>query len=204
MNKKTRKPKSMSKYYEIRGFLSAASLRFQEHKSKIAQHISLALADDLQLNQSRILEAAPLNVSFLNFLLAKQNNLVSCLGECSELISWREAGFGKLPKEFSKRIFVSELIGPNGLFDSTHVRIGLLIMHEQIAYPKHWHDAEELYLVLNGNAYWSVDDGPDVLYPPDSFVHHKSCQPHSMTTQAEPLLALWGWTGDIDGKSYSV
>ena len=88
----------MSKYNEIRGFLSAASLRFQEHKSKIAQHISLALADDLKLNQSGILEAAPLNVSFHNFLLTKQTNLVSCLGECSELISWREAGFGKLPK----------------------------------------------------------------------------------------------------------
>ena len=49
----------MSDYNEIRGFLSAASLRFQDHKSKIAQHISLALADDPKLNQNRIPEAAP-------------------------------------------------------------------------------------------------------------------------------------------------
>ena len=194
----------MSDYNEIRGFLSAASLRFQDHKSKIAQHISLALADDPKLNQNRIPEAAPVTVSLHNLLPKKQTNLISRLATCADSLSWREAGFGKLPKEFSKRIFASELIGPNGLFESTNIRIGLLIQQEKIAYPKHWHDAEELYLVLNGNAYWSVDYDPAVPYRPDSFVQHKSCQPHSMTTQAEPLLALWGWTGDIDGKSYSI
>ena len=194
----------MSDYNELRGFLSAASLRFQDHESKIAQHISLALADDPKLNQNRIPEAAPVTVLLHNVLPKKQTNLISRLAKCADSLSWREAGFGKLPKELSKRIFASELIGPNGFFESTNIRIGLLIQQEKIAYPKHWHDAEELYLVLNGNAYWSVDDDPAVLYRPDSFVHHKSCQPHSMTTQAEPLLALWGWTGDIDGNSYST
>jgi len=194
----------MSDYNELRGFLSAASLRFQDHESKIAQHISLALADDPKLNQNRIPEAAPVTVLLHNVLPKKQTNLISRLAKCADSLSWREAGFGKLPKELSKRIFASELIGPNGFFESTNIRIGLLIQQEKIAYPKHWHDAEELYLILNGNAYWSVDDNPADLYPPDSFVHHKSCQPHSMTTQAEPLLALWGWTGDIDGNSYST
>jgi dimethylpropiothetin dethiomethylase len=194
----------MSEYTKMRGFLSAASLRFQNHKSKIAQDISLALADDLKLNQKRIPEAAPVNVSLPDFLPMKQTNLTRCLVTCADSLSWREAGFGKLPKEFSKRIFASELIGPNGLFESTNIRIGLLIQHEQIAYPKHWHEAEELYLILNGNAYWNIDDDPAVLCSPDSFVHHKSHQPHSMATQAEPLLALWGWIGDIDGKSYSI
>ena len=31
-----------------------------------------------------------------------------------------------------------------------------------------------------------------------------SGQTHNMTTYSEPLLALWGWTGDIDGASYSI
>ena len=194
----------MSDYNELRGFLSAACLRFQDHKSKIAQHISAVLTDNPKLNQNRVPEAAPVTVSLPDFLPSKQTTLTSRLATCADSLSWREAGFGKLPNEFSKRIFASELIGPNGLFESTNIRIGLLIQQEKITYPKHWHDAEELYLVLNGNAYWSVDDDPAVLYRPDSFVHHKSCQPHSMTTQAEPLLALWGWTGDIDGKSYSI
>jgi hypothetical protein len=115
----------MSDYNELRGFLSAASLRFQDHKSKIAQHISLALADDPKLNQNRIPEAAPVTVSLHNLLPKKQSNLTNCLAKCAGSLSWREAGFGKLPKEFSKRIFASELIGPNGLFESTNIRIGV-------------------------------------------------------------------------------
>ena len=194
----------MSEYNKMRDFLLAASQHFQNHNSKIAEDISLALADDPKLHQDRIPEAAPVNVSLPDFLPKKQTNLTSCLATCADLLLWREAGFEKLPKEFSKRIFASELIGPNGLFKSSNIRIGLLIQHEKIAYPKHWHKAEELYLILNGNAYWNIDDDPAVLYSPYSFVHHKSHQPHSMTTQAEPLLALWGWTGDIDGKSYSI
>ena len=194
----------MSEYHKMEDFFSAASLRFQNHKSKIAQHISVALADDLILKQDSIPEAAPMSVSLLDFLPKKQTSLTRCLATCADILSWREAGFGTLLKEFYKHIFASELIGPNGLFESSNIKIGLLIQHEQIAYPKHWHAAEELYLILNGNAYWSIDDDPAVLYSAGSFVHHKSHQPHSMTTQAEPLLALWGWIGDIDGTSYSI
>ena len=51
----------------MRGFLSAASLRFQNHKSKIAQHMSLALADDPKLNQNRTPEAAPLPHMIISF-----------------------------------------------------------------------------------------------------------------------------------------
>lgn len=194
----------MSENDNLRDFLTGVGLRFQTHKSNIAKQISLALASELTPRQDRPLEAAPVTISLLDFLPKKQTDLIACLATCADKLTWREAGFGKLPKEFSKRIFASELIGPNGLFKSSNIRIGLLIQHEHLSYPKHWHAAEELYLVLNGAAYWSTDDYPAILYPPESFVHHKSRQPHNMTTQAEPLLALWGWTGDIDGKSYSI
>jgi hypothetical protein len=194
----------MSENENLKDFLTAASLRFGTHKSKIAKQISLALAADLNLQKNRIREAAPVNICLLDFLPQKQTDLISCLARCAEALSWREAGFGKLPKEFSKRIFASELIGPKGLFESSSIRIGLLIQREQLVYPKHWHAAEELYFVLNGTAYWSTDDDPAVLCPPESFVLHKAHQPHSMATQSEPLLALWGWVGDIDGKTYSI
>ena len=124
--------------------------------------------------------------------------------QCSDLLTWREAGFGKLPEEFSKRIFASEIFGPKGIIDNPSIRVGLLLQLDHVAYPKHWHSAEELYLVLLGEAHWSVYDGsPEVRFP-ETFVHHRSNQPHSMTTIDEPLLAMWGWTGDIDGQSYSV
>ena len=194
----------MANYSDLTKFLNAASLRFQSQESEIAKRITLTLEAKLNLRKGKVRETAPVCISLVDFLPEKQSELSKSLARCAHLLNWREAGFGKLPKELSKHIYASELVGPKGLFESSNIRIGLLIQREQLAYPKHWHAAEELYLVLNGHAYWSVDDDPAVLYPPDSFIHHRSRQPHSMTTGAEPLLAMWGWTGDIDGDSYSI
>ena len=188
----------------LSNFLAAAGKKFQTHPSDIAQAIYQALVSDLIPRQRPVVEAAPLEVSLSNFLKDGKSDLISLLVQCSDLLTWREAGFGKLPEEFSKRIFASEIIGPKGIIDSPSIRVGLLLQLDHVAYPKHWHSAEELYLVLLGEAHWSVDDGSPEVRSPESFVHHKSNQPHSMTTIEEPLLAMWGWTGDIDGQSYSV
>ena len=188
----------------LSNFLAAAGKKFQTHPSDIAQAIYQALVSDLIPRLSPVVEAAPVDVSLSNFLKDGRSDLISLLLQCSDLLTWREAGFGKLPEEFSKRIFASEIIGPKGIIDNPSIRVGLLLQLDYVAYPKHWHSAEELYLVLLGEAHWSVDDGSPEVRSPESFVHHKSNQPHSMTTIEEPLLAMWGWTGDIDGQSYSV
>jgi len=185
-------------------FLAAAGKKFQTNPSDIAQAIYQALVSDLIPRQSPVVEAAPVDVSLSSFLQDGKSDLISLLLQCSDLLSWREAGFGKLSEEFSKRIFASEIIGPKGIIDNPSMRVGLLLQLDHVPYPKHWHSAEELYLVLLGEAYWSVDDGSPEVRSPETFVHHKSNQPHSMTTIDEPLLAMWGWTGDIDGQSYSV
>ena len=188
----------------LSNFLTAAGKKFQTHPSDIAQEIYQALDSDLIPRQSPVVEAAPVDVSLSNFLKDGRSDLISLLLQCSDLLTWREAGFGKLPEEFSKRIFASEIIGPKGIIDNPSMRVGLLFQLDHVAYPNHWHSAEELYLVLLGEAHWSVDDGSSEVRSPENFVHHKSNQPHSMTTIDEPLLAIWGWTGDIDGQSYSV
>ena len=188
----------------LSNFLATAGKKFQTHPSDIAQVIYQALVSDLIPRQSPVFEAAPVDISLSSFLQHGKSDLISLLLQCSDLLSWREAGFGKLPEEFSKRIFACEIIGPKGIIDNPSMRVGLLLQLDHVVYPKHWHSAEELYLVLLGEAYWSVDDGSPELRSPENFVHHKSNQPHSMITIDEPLLAMWGWTGDIDGQSYSV
>ena len=188
----------------LSNFLATAGKKFQTHPSDIAKAIYQALVSDLIPRQSPVVEAAPVDVSLSNFLQDGKSDLISLLLQCSDVLSWREAGFGRLPEEFSKRIFASEIIGPKGIIDNPSMRVGLLLQLDHVAYPKHWHSAEELYLVLLGEAHWSVDDGSPEVRLPETFVHHRSNQPHSMTTSDEPLLAMWGWTGDIDGQSYSV
>ena len=54
---------------------------------------------------------------------------------------------------------------------------------------------DRVYLVLSGTAAWSAG-GPPSLRPPGTWVLHPSEVVHSMETGAEPLLALYCWTGE--------
>lgn len=119
-------------------------------------------------------------------------------------LNWREAGFGKLPLEISNQVCVSELIGPNGFYNHSSVRIGLLLQMPKTHYPWHQHAAEELYFILGGNADWAVDRKESTFKSSGSFIHHKSNQAHCMTTNDQYMLAVWGWTGDINGSTYSI
>ena len=194
----------MQNFTTLSNFLAAAGKKFQAHPSEISQQIYQVLVSDQTPRQKPVSEASPVDVSLMDFFPDQQTDLIDLLSQCSDLLSWRQAGFGKLPEKFSKRIFASEIIGPKGTIDNLSVRVGLLLQLDHAVYPKHWHLAEELYLVLFGQAHWSVDDSLSEVISPENFVHHKSKQPHSMTTFEKPLLAMWGWTGDIDGQSYSV
>ena len=33
---------------------------------------------------------------------------------------------------------------------------------------------------------------------------HRRCQPHAIRTGSTPLLAIWGWIGDIGAESYKI
>ncbi len=97
-----------------------------------------------------------------------------------------------------------QIIGPEGLIKDDSFRMGVYFQAPDVFYPSHWHNAEEVYFVLSGTALWQKDKGRFAEQSPQTLVHHKSCQPHAMRTQKEPLLALWGWVGDIGFESYGI
>jgi hypothetical protein len=33
---------------------------------------------------------------------------------------------------------------------------------------------------------------------------HRRCQPHAIRTESTPILAIWGWIGDIGAESYKI
>ena len=72
------------------------------------------------------------------------------------------------------------------------------------AYPPHCHHAEEFYLILSGTALWGLDLGSEAPIAPGGWSHHAPDQWHATRTTAEPLLALWGWLGDLDFASYRI
>lgn len=187
----------------IAPFLATAARRFGDHNSTIARQIAAGLG---HARQGPVLAPATMPACHVlpRLLSVSQDQLLQDLAVCADDLHWRMAGFGRLPSEATEKLAVCELIGPNGMFVASDIRIGLLIQTGRFSYPHHWHAAEELYLVMQGTADWAVDDKDPTPRPPGSFVHHKSLQPHRMETRDQPMLALWGWVGDIAGSSYSV
>lgn len=98
-----------------------------------------------------------------------------------------------------------ELVGPEGLQSAEHFRFGFYWQREDVNYPRHRHVADEFYHVLSGTAQWQKGTGDD-YHPrePGSSFTHASMEDHATRTQAEPLLAIWGWYGDHYSTFYSM
>ncbi|MFK7996526.1 MAG: dimethylsulfonioproprionate lyase family protein [Granulosicoccus sp.] len=216
----------------LHAFMRAAGNRFAIHDSDIARKVAHVLAnsscyvpastDVVGINGFENLSSSSdgcqdvsdysyiqqPSVTAMESLIARlaryDDNLLELLSECVADLCWRQAGFGKLPLSVRNKIFVVELIGPTGMYQYSEVRCGLLFQCEHVNYPWHKHAAEELYLIIDGHAGWAVNDALPTVKERGTFVHHKSMQPHSMETGANSLLALWGWTGDVNGDSYAL
>jgi quercetin dioxygenase-like cupin family protein len=100
---------------------------------------------------------------------------------------------------FSRNFAYTEVVGPSGNVPSLTMRCGLILMAPWTVYPAHAHAATEIYHVLGGLARWRCGDEPWALRPPGSFILHPSMIPHAMETDAEPLLALYAWYGEMTG-----
>jgi len=118
-------------------------------------------------------------------------------------LTWT-GGVFKMPDGFIGRYGYVEIIGPDGLASCPKLRFGLYLQSPDSYYPPHDHAAEEFYYVVGGGARWQIDDGEFFDTRPGSFVHHKPHQRHAMETAAEPLLAMWIWTGDIRTETYRI
>lgn len=128
------------------------------------------------------------------------SNLIA--GSAGEL-TWT-GGVFKMPDGFVGRYAFVEIVGPDGLVSCPKLRFGLYLQSPDSYYPPHDHAAEEFYYVVGGGARWQVDDGAFFVTRPGSFVHHAPHQRHAMETAADPLLAMWIWTGDIRTETYRI
>ena len=106
-----------------------------------------------------------------------------------------------VPQEFYSTAAAAELIGPDGAIDADDLRFGFFIIGPDANYVRHWHSAEELYMVLSGTAEWNFDDGWTARVPGD-VVHIPSLTPHALRTTTSPVLMLYSWTGDITFETY--
>ena len=159
-------------------------------KTPLARHPFPPVSDTLNIAIRSLTQNAP--PSFAMSLFVNVARLCNFL-------SWRMAGGGKMPE-----IGVTEIIGPDGVIKNRDCRIGLFYQLPAFFYDYHQHEAEELYLQLCGQTTWFADGQPAKQNSGGAFIHHQSLQPHAMKTAAEPMLAIWRWSGNIAINSYTM
>ena len=120
----------------------------------------------------------------------------------SDHVQWHQASRG-VPELFEGGYSFSVIIGDSGIIPSTNIRMGLYLQNQNVDYPSHAHEAEEYYLILSGHGSWQIGNTWYDAIPGNIF-HHQPGESHRMITESEPLLAIWIWTGLIEGRYWFV
>jgi quercetin dioxygenase-like cupin family protein len=103
--------------------------------------------------------------------------------------------------DLSAAVAFSQIVGPRGFRQSDRLRLGLTLIAPATHYPPHAHPAVETYLVIAGTALWRLGGAKPAAQPPGALIFHPSGIAHAMETEAEPLLAIWSWRGDVTSPS---
>lgn len=123
-------------------------------------------------------------------------NLCTALEDLSAHLPWRQTYRAEdLGPEFLERYGFMELVGARGPFASDSIACGFLLLGPDLLYPRHRHEAEEIYTVLSGTAHWLKGDGDYLPQPPGNLIHHPSWCWHAMRTGDQALLAFYIWQG---------
>ena len=113
--------------------------------------------------------------------------------------SWRETYKGsRLGADFMDRFACYCLIGEGGPYMTDHIGAYVVYMPAKLYYPYHHHPAEELYLILAGEAEFLLDGAPAKTLGPGDHVFHPSGRSHATQTHDHPMMALVLWRGKMD------
>ena len=134
---------------------------------------------------------------------AKTKGLVNTLAEMADRIAWGQTysaeDFGA---EFLERYGWTEFIGLRGPVPSEQLACGVLMLGPNVAYPRHRHEAEEIYIPLTGQTQWLHEDEGWASRELGKPIYHAPWVTHAMKTGPIPLLALYLWrAGDLTQKS---
>lgn len=129
-------------------------------------------------------------------------HLTQAIGKLAPYLVWHEAFVGNSSTGFIGRHSHTELIGPNGHSYSKNIRFGFYLQDPYVHYPPHAHEASEIYLLVSGEAYWRIEKREWRHESTGCLIQHESMETHQMKTKEAPLLAIWGWYGDISFESY--
>ena len=95
-----------------------------------------------------------------------------------------------------------ELIGPEGIVRSQDIRIGLYGMLPGHEYGVRTHLAEEVFVMLAGEADWRTGGGDYQPLRAGDRSYHASMLPHANRTRSHAFMSIYIWHGDVSTESY--
>ena len=118
---------------------------------------------------------------------------------CGQIARWTEPySDTDIAKDFRDRFGCYCIIGEGGPFASDHMAAWVVHMPPHLYYPWHHHPAEEIYLVVAGEArFLRQGEAPQMLHPGQTSFHAGN-QPHAMETFAHPVTALVAWRNHFE------
>jgi quercetin dioxygenase-like cupin family protein len=130
-------------------------------------------------------------------------DLVTAVCRAAPSMAWRQTySTQDIDGAFLENYGWSEILGASGSLGSERIACGLLLLGPSTHYPRHRHEAEEIYLPLSGTAAWQQGHAQWRERPPGTVIHHARNEPHAMRTGAAPLLALYLWrSADLEQKA---
>ena len=159
--------------------------------------------EDWPAASSKMRQAAPKHLPVLSYLPAaleaahtKSKQIIQRLDSLSSNLTWGQTytpeDFGP---DFLQRYGWTELIGQRGPIPSDQIACGFLLLGPRIEYPRHSHEAQEVYIPLTRHTAWQRQNQAWVTDVAGKPRFHVSWEPHAMRTADHPLLALYLWRG---------
>jgi len=105
---------------------------------------------------------------------------------------------GVVPDAMLDGYAFAEIIGKQGPFVSERIRAGIGIWGPHIVYPRHQHQAEEIYIVLAGSAEFKIGPAEKTIYSTGEVIYVESDTPHGFRTGGQSLVLYYLWqAGDL-------
>ena len=111
---------------------------------------------------------------------------------------WRETYKDtNISADFLDRFACYEFLGTDAPFATSRMRSFVVYQPPGLHYPWHHHPAEELYVVVAGEAEFSVKGEAAKTLRAGDTAFHRSNVPHALTTHDHPVMAYVLWRGDL-------
>jgi Dimethlysulfonioproprionate lyase len=130
--------------------------------------------------------------------------VIAALCRSSPWLTWRQTyTAAEIDTGFLDNYAYTEAVGLNGPLMSREIACGFLLLGAGTLYPRHRHEAQEIYVPLSGTAAWQQGDSIWREHPPGTLIYHASGEMHAMRTGDRPLLALYLWRSiNLDQRAH--